>query len=123
MYPTFFEIGGHVVETYVEGPGHIARPVMYSVEKALKDNYNVPKPLARKALKEVKTATGIDVGKLASGGGRGRRAGWAIRTAAILALADGPIPVGDAIAAGFLTAYATYEVVRAVGDIKEGMGY
>lgn len=122
MYPTFFEIGGHVVETYVEGQEHTARPVMYSVEKALKEHYNVPKPLARKALKEVKTATDIDIGKILQAHGRGRRAAWAIRTAAILALADGPIPVGDAIAAGFLTAYAGYEIVRGVGDIKEGFG-
>ena len=122
MHATFFEIGGHVIESYVERDGISSRPprnVVYEKGKQL----GVPKPLIRQASKEMKEATGIDIVKLGSAGGRGRRAGWALRTAAALALVDGPVPIGDAVAAGLLVAYAGYEVTRTAIEVKEGLGY
>jgi len=122
MYSTFFEIGGHVIESYVDGDGTSPRPprnIIYEKGKQL----GVPKPLISQASKEMKEATGIDIIKLGSAGGRGRRAGWALRTAAALALVDGPVPIGDALAAGLLVGYAGYEVTRTVFDVKEGFGY
>jgi hypothetical protein len=119
-YSTFFEIGGHVVESIVDQP---ARPVVKTPVVVMKEKYGVPKPLGKKAIKEIKEASGVDVNRLVGAGGRAKRVNWALRVAAALALADGPIPVGDAIAAGFLVGYAAYEVGMTVHDVKQGLGY
>jgi len=122
-YQTFFEIGGHVIESYTESQGHPARPMISNPLLEKGKEMGVPKPLLKQAQKEIKTASGIDIGKVSRSAGRAKRAGWAIRTAAALALVDGPIPVGDAAAAVFLVAYAGYESALAVQDLKEGVGY
>ena len=119
-YSTFFEIGGHVVESIVDQP---ARPVVKTPVVLMKEKYGVPAPATKKAMKEIKQATGVDVHRLVGAGGRAKRVNWALRVAAALALADGPIPVGDAIAAGFLVTYAAYEVGMTVHDVKQGLGY
>ncbi len=119
-YSSFFEIGGYVVESYVDEPG---MPVMKTPERVLKEQFGVPTPLGKKAVKELREETGLDLSKLVSGGQRGKRVAWALRTAAALALVDGPIPVGDAAAAGFLLVYAGYEMTRTIYDVKEGLGY
>ena len=119
-YVTFFEIGGHVVETYVDEPG---MPVMKTPQRVLKEQFGVPTPLGKRAVAELKKETNVDVGKFMSAGGRAKRVAWALRTAAALALVDGPIPVGDAAAAGFLVVYAGYEVTRSIIEVKEGLGY
>lgn len=121
MYSTFFEIGGHVVESYTEeefGPRPSPLPLVdFAKERG------VPTPLVKKASKEVQQSTGIDAMQLSRAHGRARRARWALTTAAALAAVDGPLPVGDAIAIGVLGAYAGYEVGMAVKDVKEGVGY
>ena len=122
MHTTFFEIGGHVIESYVVSGGVEQRPPQNIVLQKGKQ-LGVPKPLITQASKEMKEAIGVDIIKLGSAGGRGRRAGWALRTAAALALVDGPVPIGDALAAGLLVAYAGYEVTRTAIDVKEGFGY
>lgn len=122
-YATFFEIGGHVVESYVESQGQPSRPVAKNVLLEKGKEMGVPKPLMRKGAKEIEKSTGIDLVKIANAPGRVRRASWAFRTAAALALVDGPLPVGDAIAVGLLATYGTYETVMVVKDIKEGTGY
>ena len=119
---TFFEIGGHVVETYVEQKNMPTRPVINPLLEGGKQ-MGIPKPLLVAGAKEIKESTDVDLMKLSRSGGRGRRAGWALRTAAALALIDGPVPIGDAIAAGLLVTYAGYEIVTAVTDAKEGLGY
>ena len=122
MHTTFFEIGGLVIESYVVSGGVEQRPpqnIIYEKGKQL----GVPKPLIKTASKELEEASGIDIIKLGSAGGRGRRAGWALRTAAALALIDGPVPIGDALAAGLLVVYAGYEVTRTAYEVKEGFGY
>ena len=122
-YATFFEIGGHVVESYVESQGQPSRPVANNVLLEKGKQMGVPKPLMRKGAKEIQKSTGFDIVKIANAPGRAKRAGWAFRTAAALALVDGPLPVGDAIAVGLLATYGTYETVMLVKDAKEGVGY
>ena len=122
-YATFFEIGGHVVESYVESQGQHSRPMADNVLLEKGKQMGVPKPLMRKGAKEIQKSTGFDIVKLANAPGRAKRAGWAFRTAAALALVDGPLPVGDAIAVGLLATYGTYETVMLVKDAKEGVGY
>lgn len=51
--------------------------------------------------------------------GRLRRARYALTLAGTLAAADGPLPFGDVLAIGVLGSYATYEVVTAVGDLRQ----
>jgi len=122
-YATFFEIGGHVIESKVVSSGQSPRPAAtnYLLEKG--KQMGVPKPLMRKGAKEIEKSTGIDIVKIGNVPGRARRAQWAFRTAAIIALADGPLPIGDAIAVGLLATYGTYEAAMIVKDVKEGVGY
>jgi len=51
--------------------------------------------------------------------GRLRRATTAATWAGTLALADGPLPFGDALAAGFLTGYAAYELSLIYRDYRD----
>ena len=121
MYSTFFEIGGHVVESYYEeefGPRPRTNPLIVQAKRK-----GVPAPLVRQASKEIAASTGIDAMKVSSAYGRARRARRALTIAAALAAADGPLPIGDAIAIGVLGSYAAYETVMAVGEVKEGVGY
>lgn len=121
-YQTFFEIGGHVIESYVEQQGQPSRPAINPLlEKGRQ--MGIPKPLIVAGSKELKESTGVDLIRASRAAGRGKRAGWALRTAAALALVDGPLPMGDAIAAGLLVTYAGYEIVSAGLDVKEGLGY
>ena len=122
-YSTYFEIGGHVLESYVESVGQPSRPIAQNVLMEKGKQAGVPKPLMRKGAKELEKSTGIDVMQIANAPGRVRRASWAFRTAAALAIVDGPLPVGDALAAGLLVTYGTYETVMIVKDVKEGVGY
>lgn len=116
-YATYFEIGGDIIESVVDTP--TKRPPATSVPKYVKKKYGVPEPVTKKAAKQVKADTGVDVIKLSGVHGRARRARWAFTTAAALALADGPLPIGDVLAVGVLAAYGTYEVVQGVSDVKE----
>ena len=115
-YATYFEIGGHVIETSMptQSPRPAAVPLMELAKK-----HGVPKPLARKAIKETSDAIGYDVQRGANAYARYRRARWAFTTAAALAAADGPLPFGDIAAIGLLGAYGGYEVVAAFGDLVQ----
>ena len=117
-YATYFEIGGHVIETTLDsrihGPRPAADPLMELAKK-----HGVPKPLARKAMKESSEAIGYDVARASRGVGRLRRAKRAFGIAAVFAAADGPLPFGDAVAVGVLGSYGIYEVVTGVGDIVQ----
>jgi hypothetical protein len=95
------------------------RPPATSLPKYVKKKYGVPEPVTKKAAKQIQQDTGVDLVKLVGVAGRKRRAVWAFRAAAALALADGPLPMGDALAIGVLAAYGTYEVVQGVKDVQE----
>ena len=117
-YTTYFEIGGHVIESNVESRGLPGRPPQTDV-KFISKKTGVPAPLLRKAGKEVQEKTGYDPVRAAGAYGRLRRARWAIGVAGTLAMADGPLPIGDALAVGFLATYGIYEGVRAFQDIRQ----
>jgi len=128
-YATYFEIGGHVLESYIDSQDRVTLPNAgmrpaggnYLLDKG--KQAGVPKPLMRKGAKELEKSTGVDLMRIANAPGRVRRASWAFRTAAALAVVDGPLPIGDALAAGLLVTYGTYETVMIVKDVKEGVGY
>ncbi len=115
-YATFFEIGGHVVESYVETHHHDApiRPRVRARDRA----HGVPKSMTKLALKQV-SPDGYDLNRAARGAGRARRARWALSLAGTLAMADGPLPIGDVLAIGVLGVYGTYEATQAYGDFRQ----
>lgn len=117
---SYFEIGGHIVETGL------------NVSEAMEWNFLTPmdfapiiKPvdvgvgLAAKAVSKTTKKESYDVVRASRAPGRMRRARYALQLAATLAAADGPLPFGDALAIGVLGGYATYEVIGAVGDLKQ----
>jgi len=60
-----------------------------------------------------------DIVRASRAPGRARRAKTALSIAAGLVLIDGPLPIGDAIAAGFLAIYAGYELGLAYQDVTQ----
>lgn len=110
-YATYFEIGGHVVEAHVDRPGIPPRPVLDPIPE-LSRRTGVPKKLLHEGVRSIERDTELDLRKLGKKYQRAKRARWAITTAGTLAAADGPVPVGDALAMGFLAAYSAYEVVQ-----------
>ena len=124
-YATFFEIGGHVVESYVEDlDGVPSRPKSENLLIEVGKKQGIPPSLMKKGAKEIKKSSGIDLMKLANAPARKRRAQWAFTTALAISQADGPVlPFGDVVAIGFLTAYGTYESAMMVKDLREGSGY
>lgn len=114
-YVTYFEIGGHVVETYVDRPGIPPRPVLDPLP-GISRKTGIPTKLLREGSRSVERDTGLDLAKLGKKYQRAKRARWAITTAGTLAAADGPVPIGDALAMGFLALYGAYEVVQIFTD-------
>lgn len=110
-YTTYFEIGGHVIENEVVSRDMPGRPPSTDLKRISKQT-GVPQPLLRKA-------TGYDTQRAIGAAGRIKRARWAAITAGTLAAADGPLPIGDALAIGFLGAYAVFEVGMAISDIRQ----
>ena len=117
-YTTYFEIGGHIVESYV-AENYGARPKSNPLMEYARQK-KIPARLLREVDFEIEKETGISPIDVWGTIGRAKRARWAFATAAAIALADGPIPVGDAIAAGLLAAYGVFEVGIAV---SETVGY
>jgi len=119
-YTTYFEIGGQVIETYVESYHHDApsRPSAEPLHYYMKKKHGVSKAMTRAALKEA-SPEGYDLNRAGRGLGRASRARWALGTAIGLAAADGPLPFGDAAAIAFLAAYGVYEAGQAYGDIRQ----
>ena len=119
-HSTYFEIGGHVIESFVEArPDVKPRPRKDIVEHHLSTQYHIPKKLTKKAAKQVSDETGYDVQRASEGIARGKRAQWAFSTAATLAMADGPLPIGDVLAIGVLGLYGSYEVYHGFKDIVQ----
>ena len=119
-YSTYFEIGGHVVESYVESnhPHAQLRPRSDPVHQMMKEEHGVPKSMTKRALQSA-SPEGYDLNRAAQGYGRYRRARWAFKIAAALAMADGPLPFGDIAAIGVLGVYGVYETTQAIGDILQ----
>lgn len=112
----YFEIGGHIIETHVQGENMPGRPPKIDA-RSLSRELNVPAPLIRAASKDIEQKTGVDLLTVADSYSRMRRARWAIGTALTIAAADGPLPFGDMIAVGVLGGYGAYEVYTAVTQL------
>lgn len=121
QYTTYFEMGGQIVESYVE-PVASPRPAANPLLELAKDQ-GLSKRDAESLNRALKKDTGIDGMRISQAVGRGRRAKWAFTTAAALAAVDGPLPVGDILAIGLLSSYGVYEVGMALKDVKAGAGY
>lgn len=121
-YATYFEIGGHVIESYVDQrEGVSSRPRPMTLEKTLKRVAGVPAPLTRAAAREIKETSGVDIGKFFEGMSHAKRANWAARTALAISMIDGPLPFGDALAIGGLAVYGGYETYQAAKDFMQAV--
>ena len=115
---SFFEVGGHVIEcmSAIETSArehNISAQDIYTPSD-LEIVVGVGSVVAEKLGYQESRA--LKVAKLARKAGRLQRAGRAAKMAGGLALADGPLPIGEMLAVGVLTGYATYEVYRVVFD-------
>ncbi len=119
MSVSYFEIGGQIIESVLEPEfswnnankterradnkmlkmAHKAS--IEAVDQLVGDSYSVKKA--------------IRGGQKAKGGAMSVRRGLAI--AAVLAAADGPLPIGDALAAGFLIGGGAYMIYSGAQDV------
>jgi hypothetical protein len=116
---SYFEIGGKLVECLVY-QGDAREPNFFQPMDEL--GVMVADVAVGVAAKTVAKAAGkdsYDPLRASRAPGRFRRARYALTLAGTLAAADGPLPFGDALAIGVLGSYATYEVVTAVGDLRQ----
>ena len=115
---SFFEIGGQIIETGL------------NIEEAMFQQYLRPSDFSPvPELKDVTiglAATGVakSVGKEEYSVTRAMRAPRrytqarnAIAIAATMAASDGPLPIGDVIAIGFLTGFAVYQGYQGIRDV------
>ena len=105
---SYFEIGGELVQVTVDSLQHIHSYLPQVVG---------PGPRNRSAATAAKQLPpGVSFDSIVERGfakaGAAKRATTALRMAAALALVDGPIPVGDVLAATLLFGYAGYEATR-----------
>jgi len=118
--PSYFEIGGVIVESILDTPDvshHGSNAAQRKVDRALMKT-------SRKAVIEViddavgdrySVKQGITGGqKLRTGT---RSIGRGLTIAATLAAMDGPLPIGDALAAGFLIGGGTYLAYSGIKDV------
>jgi len=119
MSVSYFEIGGQIIESVLEPE--------FSWNKANKAERRADNKLLKQAHKasieavdelvgdsyNVKKA--IRGGQKAKGGAMSVRRGLVI--AAALAAADGPLPIGDALAAGFLIGGGAYMMYSGAQDV------
>ena len=111
-HTTYFEIGGHVVESYLRDHHEVAPRPSLDVVPQISNITGVPKPLLRAGAEQLKKDTDIDLMKLGKKFRRAQRARWAFTTAGSLAAADGPLPFGDAAAMVLLGVYGAYETYQ-----------
>ena len=116
-YPTYFEIGGKIVESHV-APVATPRPALQPLYELGKEK-GLSKRDVDTVTRTVKEDTGIDLDRIGKNYSRWRRVKWATTTAGVLAGADGPLPVGDALAIGFLSSYAVYEIGMIAKDVYD----
>lgn len=112
---TYFEIGGYLIESSLDDSMPNRPPQI--TPRSIQKEYGVPAPLVRAASKDIEHKTGINPMTVADSYARARRARWAFSTAATLAMADGPIPVGDLLAIGVLGVYGSYEAYTAITQL------
>ena len=107
---SILNMGGHLVDLgtqyqYSEGISRSDQDIFSDAENRL-----IVDSIEKRGL------TAKEAGELP---GRARRVRRAVTLAFALAAADGPLPIGDMLAIGVLTAYATYEVYVAARDFLD----
>lgn len=114
---SYFEIGGFIHECESNDP---TTAVHLDVLSAVEINREYARALPGKTVykKSVssmpKPKPGVRLARNLSRAGRAHRA---LVLAGTVAAADGPLPVGDLIAIGILSAYAGYETYRILDDV------
>ena len=118
MSVSYYEIGGVIQESVTPSAQTAPSAVLHS------------SPIFLDAAKRLQTVSHAKRGtssfmpspkpgvKLARNLSRAGRAHRALVLAGTVAAADGPLPIGDAIAIGILTAYAGYETYRIIDDLS-----
>ena len=107
---SYFEIGGELIEVTVDSPQHIHSYLPQVV--GLGPRNRSAAPAAKQPSSVGRFRSSFDSERAFSKAGSAKRATTALRWAAALALVDGPIPVGDVLAATLLFGYAGYEASR-----------
>lgn len=115
---SYFEIGGKIVECVLDGPTATGTP---SSTRTKAD-----KAMLKRAHQEFVSAVdqqipGYDVKKGISGAKKGKAGTAMVRRgvsiAFVIAAADGPLPIGDAVAAAFLIGGGTYMIYSGTKDV------
>jgi len=114
---SYFEIGGYIHECESHDP---ATAVHLDVSSAVELTREFARALPGKtsykksAASMPKPKPGVKLARNLTRAGRAHRA---LVVAGTVAAADGPLPVGDLIAIGILSAYAGYETYRILDDV------
>ena len=114
---SFFEIGGHIHECESYDPATAVHlDLLSAVEMTREFARALPGKTTYKnsAAPMPKIKPGVKLARNLSRAGRAHRA---LVVAGTVAAADGPLPVGDMIAIGILSAYAGYETYRILDDV------
>ncbi len=119
---SYFEIGGHIVSTSISSPEYSASsfrgaPTTTTVAQ-VQGQRNKQVAGGRKA-DHTSTSDRDRAMALGEVPGRARRARMAFSLAFALAAADGPLPIGDALAVGFLVIYGSYEFYKTVETLTD----
>lgn len=119
---SYFEIGGHIVSTSISSPqlsassfrGAPTTPTVSQVQAKRNTKVAGGRKADHTSASDRKRAMAL--GEVP---GRARRARMAFTLALTLAAADGPLPIGDALAIGVLVAYGSYEVYKSVETLAD----
>ena len=106
---SYFEISGEIVEVVVDSTQQFHSYLPQVVGLGPRNRSAAP---AAKQPSSVGRSGSLTPERAFSKAGSAKRAHTAIRLAVGLALVDGPIPVGDVLAATVLFGYAGYEASR-----------
>ena len=116
---SFFEISGEVIECLDEDtPFRIQSPLELAAEEVIGSRVDRMMEIPNQR-EPAASETGFTPKEVVQGLGRLRRATTAATWAGTLALADGPLPFGDALAAGVLAGYAVYELSLIYRDYRD----
>ena len=114
---SYFEISGHIHECESYDPVTAVHLDVLSAVEITREFANVlPGKTVNKNSASLMPKPKLGV-KLARNLTRAGRAHRALVLAGTVAAADGPLPVGDMIAIGILSAYAGYETYRILDDV------
>jgi len=106
---SYFEIGGHLVESMNTSPSSPNIGVRRA-QRAIAGGPARPTPMSAGG-RQADQSSDYDYGKALFSTARLRRARLATTVALGIAAADGPLPIGDAIAIAGLTIYAGVELI------------